>query len=87
VLAELALESQAMQHCVASYDFRCAHGASAIFSLSLAEVRQVTVEVEPMSRRIVQARGVQNRSAEPRELDVLRHWLDRLAGARGKPRP
>jgi hypothetical protein len=50
---ELALESQAMQHCVASYDFRCAHGASAIFSRSFAEVRQVTVEVEPRSRRLV----------------------------------
>jgi hypothetical protein len=84
---ELALESQAMQHCVASYDFRCAHGASAIFSLSFAEVRQVTVEVEPRSRRIVQARGLQNRSAEPRELDVLRRWLDSLTDARRKPRP
>ena len=84
---ELALESQAMQHCVASYDFRCAHGASAIFSLSYAEVRQVTVEVEPRSRRIVQARGLQNRSAEPRELDVLRRWLDSLADAGRNPRP
>jgi hypothetical protein len=61
--------------------------ASAIFSLSFAEVRQVTVEVEPRSRRNVQARGLQNRSAEPRELDVLRRWLDSLADARRKPRP
>jgi hypothetical protein len=47
----------------------------------------VTVEVEPRSRRIVQARGLQNRSAEPRELDVLRRWLDSLADARRKPKP
>jgi hypothetical protein len=84
---ELALESQAMQHCVASYDDRCARGASAIFSLSFAEARQVTVEVEPRSQRIVQARGVQNRGAEPRELDVLQRWLDSLADARRKPKP
>jgi len=84
---ELALESQAMQHCVASYDYRCVRGGSAIFSLSFAEVRQVTVELEPTSRRIVQVRGIQNRGAEPRELDVLGRWLDSLADARRKPKP
>jgi hypothetical protein len=84
---ELADESQAMRHCVASYDRRCAKGASAIFSLSVDQVRQVTVELEPRSRRIVQARGTQNRSAESRELDVLRRWLDSLGDTRRKPRP
>lgn len=78
---ELADESHAMSHCVASYDYRCAHGASAIFSLSFAGDRQVTVELEPTSRRIVQARGKNNRGCLPRELQVLRRWLDSLDDA------
>jgi hypothetical protein len=76
---ELVEESRAMHHCVASYAYSCAQGSSAIFSLSLDQARRATVEVYPLRRRIVQARGPCNRSCDPEELDVLQRWLKRLS--------
>jgi hypothetical protein len=78
---ELAEESRAMCHCVALYAYRCAQRLSTIFSLSFEQMRRVTVEVEPRSRRIVQCRGKYNRSAEPRELDIVQRWLTSLDDA------
>jgi hypothetical protein len=81
---ELAEESVAMRHCVASYAYRCARGLSTIFSVSLDQVRRVTVEVEPRSRRVVQCRGLRNRGPEPRELEIVQRWLASLDDDSGK---
>ena len=71
---ELLDESIAMSHCVRTYDSRCTQGRSAIFSLRRGERRCLTVEVNPSCRRVVQARGVCNRSASEQETSVLDHW-------------
>lgn len=72
---ELAEESHAMHHCVASYAYRCAQGHSAIFSLSAAGIRRITVELDPSGHRIVQARGACNRAVTSDEQAVLARWL------------
>jgi len=69
--ALLGDESAAMHHCVASYDYRCAQGVSAVFSVCRDGVRQVTVELDPASRRVVQARGPYNRPCSAGEIDLL----------------
>lgn len=71
-------ESQSMHHCVASYAYRCAQGHSAIFSLCANGTRRITIELEPTSRRIAQARGTCNRSATPEEQSVISRWLAAL---------
>ncbi len=72
---ELAEESRTMQHCVASYAYRCVQGASAIFSVSRGDGRRFTVEIDPRSRQLVQARGARNRSCDDAELALVRRWL------------
>lgn len=71
----LSEESQSMHHCVASYAYRCAQGHSAIFSLCANGTRRITIELEPTSRRIAQARGTCNRSATSEEQSVISRWL------------
>ncbi|MCU0916685.1 MAG: PcfJ domain-containing protein [Planctomycetes bacterium] len=83
--AELFREGQAMHHCVASYAGRCAAGHAAIVSLSHEGVRRVTVEINPRTRQIVQARGACNRSADPAEQRAIHLWLKTIVrpGAAG----
>lgn len=78
--AQLAGESAAMQHCVASYVFRCAQERSAIFSLAFAGERRFTVELDPLTRRVVQARGKRNRACTAEEQQVMARWLQSLRG-------
>ncbi|APR78908.1 Hypothetical protein A7982_04255 [Minicystis rosea] len=70
----LAEESRAMHHCVASYAYRCARGETAIFSLCAGGVRKVTIELDPVSRHMVQVRGACNRPATAEEQAVLARW-------------
>ncbi|MEO8703849.1 MAG: PcfJ domain-containing protein [Kofleriaceae bacterium] len=73
---ELAAESAAMHHCVGSYTHRCVAGISAIFSARLDGDRVFTIELEPGTRRVVQARGVANRACTETELALVARWLD-----------
>jgi hypothetical protein len=82
---ELADESAAMHHCVGSYAYRCAQGRSAIFSVTLDGERRITVELDPSTRAVVQARGLRNRECEPEERELLRRWLDALGAAPSDP--
>src|SRR5258706_10246103 len=58
---QLRTEGTALRHCVASYSYSCWKGRSRIWSLRRRKGRSyrsvVTVEVNPASRTIVQARG------------------------------
>ncbi|MEQ2008922.1 MAG: PcfJ domain-containing protein [Limisphaerales bacterium] len=72
---ELATEGQAMHHCVASYAFACASGDAAIFSLTCNGIRVLTVELEPHSLRVRQARGACNRAATFEEKAIVERWL------------
>ena len=71
----LVAEARTMRHCVSSYDLRCAQGLSAIFSVRFGGERRVTVELEPSTRRVVQARGFANRACTDEELAVIYRWL------------
>jgi hypothetical protein len=75
---ELAAESAAMHHCVGSYAHRCAAGTSAIFSARRDGERMFTIELEPATRRVVQARGVANRACTESELAVVARWLEAM---------
>jgi hypothetical protein len=75
---QLRAEGTALQHCVASYTYGCWKGRSRIWSLrrrrGLSYKSVVTVEVNPASRTIIQARGFRNRRVSGRPLSVLRLW-------------
>lgn len=68
--AQLRAEGAALQHCVASYGYRCWKGRARIWSLRRRRgviCRPiVTVEVNPQSRTIVQARGFRSRRVSGR---------------------
>lgn len=76
---ELVDEGIEMQHCVALYAERCAVGSIAIFSLSRDGERVATVEIAPHVRRVVQARGKNDRWCYESELEVIDRWLASLS--------
>jgi hypothetical protein len=67
-------EGTAQRHCAASYAQACATGQTAIFQLSYCQRRELTIEVEVDSKRIVQVRGGRNREATSIQADVVRRW-------------
>ena len=75
---QLRAEGTALQHCVASYGHGCWKGRSRIWSLrrrrGLSYKSVVTVEINPASRAIIQARGFRNRRASGRALNILQMW-------------
>jgi PcfJ-like protein len=78
---ELISEGRAMHHCVASYAGSCASGKSMIWSLTRQDhtgrFRHLTIEVT--GKGIHQIRGLNNRSATEKEMQILKRW----AGAEG----
>jgi hypothetical protein len=82
--AQLMAEGRELRHCVAGYWHRCQKGRSAIFSLRqlhpaivpARHVARLTIEVDRVSRRIVQARGKQNRWPEEFEYRLLVRWAN-----------
>lgn len=79
--AQLRTEGAALHHCVASYADRCCQGFSRIWSLRYWRGEKVhhvlTVEVDPRRRAVVQARGLANRAASQKALELVREWADR----------
>ena len=79
--AQLRAEGTALQHCVASYGYGCWKGRARIWSLrrrrGVTCRSVVTVEVNPQSRTIVQARGFRNRRASGRVFEMLQTWASR----------
>jgi hypothetical protein len=71
---ELNAESEMMHHCVWQYRERCATGRSAIFRLTRNGAGVLTIELDPRTRAIVQARGIYNRPATQTERAVLSMW-------------
>lgn len=78
---ELAEEGAAMRHCVALYGARCVVGSAAIFSVCCNGVRVVTVEIAPVTLRLIQARGFNDRHSTVTELATIHRWLDALRSA------
>ena len=85
---ELIDESRALKHCVSTYARSCHTGQSSIWSMEIEDEngrrKILTIEVAPQAKIIRQVRGKQNRSATPKEKDLLGRWAEqeglRLAG-------
>jgi hypothetical protein len=75
---QLRAEGAALRHCIASYSSSCWLGRSRIWSLRRRRgerVRSVlTVELDPRTRTVVQARGFRNRRPAAKEIQLLRAW-------------
>jgi hypothetical protein len=79
---ELQYEGKMMRHCVAGYASRCAKGTSAIFRLTRNDQPCLTLEVDPRTYALVQARGKQNRSATAEEQRIVDLWMSQKVDAR-----
>ena len=75
---DLALEGEAMHHCVGGYVWQCVEGTTSIWSLRRIEKKQeismVTVQVQ--QRQIVQARGTCNGMPNEEERALIQKWAD-----------
>jgi hypothetical protein len=78
---ELAAEGKAMEHCVATYTECCARRLSTIWSVGIevAGVRErvATVEVNPASREMVQAKARFNEEPDESCVAILKDWAGR----------
>ena len=78
---ELNAEGKAMQHCVADYKWRCANRITTIWSLAVetpeGRRRRVTVEVDPGTREVVQAKARLNAEPDSASRAVLVAWARR----------
>jgi hypothetical protein len=81
--AELADEGRAMAHCVATYTAACAKRSSTIWSVAIEgkgkRERVVTVEVNPASREVVQAKARCNEVPNESCLAIMRKWASQEA--------
>ena len=74
---ELYEEGQALKHCVGSYAGRCVLDHSAIVSMKRNGERVLTLEINPSTGQLVQARGLQNRPATIDERNIFTNWINR----------
>ena len=79
--SELSAEGAAMRHCVASYASRCAEQKSSIWSMIChshrGHQRVLTIEVNPATRAIVQARGRGNKRPSRQARRVMEDWAEK----------
>ena len=75
---ELETEGQSMQHCVATYRHSCACRRTSIWSMKAQKggqsVRVLTVEVDPATRQIRQAKGKLNSAPSEIAQTMLQRW-------------
>jgi hypothetical protein len=78
---QLRREGMAMRHCVASYARACARRTTSIWSMRFEDgdrrFRVMTIEVDPSTRTIIQARRRGNAPPNEKALGVLRRWAGR----------
>ncbi len=79
---ELQKEGSAMNHCVASYAYKCEKRTTAIFTLEqiaywgeLCE-KMVTIEINLNTKEVVQIKGKYNRQPTQRESNIVQMWID-----------
>jgi hypothetical protein len=75
---ELIKEGKQMNHCVGSYSRRCLINNSAIFSMqNILENKKtlVTVEINPQTRELIQARRRFNNYPSTLEQEIISEWL------------
>jgi len=79
--SELAAEGRAQSHCVATYARSCFSGATSIWTMDLQETqvlqKKLTIELHNPAKIIRQIRGLRNRMATGREMEIVRRWADK----------
>ncbi|WP_103068959.1 PcfJ domain-containing protein [Aquimarina sediminis] len=79
---ELYEEGYDMCHCVASYVDECFSGTSAIFSLRKytkdSFEKLVTIEVDPVSREIIQAKSKHNEALSKEAEKIVEIWMKQV---------
>jgi hypothetical protein len=70
----LHAEGRAMHHCVYTYANRCRRSETTIWSLRLRAAGEVTIEVNPHKRAIIQAKAKCNRWPGDRSAEIIRQW-------------
>lgn len=77
----LAAEGKAMGHCVATYTDACVGRLSTIWSLGMegpdGRQRLATIEVNPESKEVVQAKALNNEVPDESSQAILRDWAAR----------
>jgi hypothetical protein len=75
---ELVMEGRVMRHCVARYVGRCAKQRSSIWSMTcyscVGQENVLTIEVDPGTRTIVQAKGKRDSYPSPEGRNVMLRW-------------
>ena len=74
----LQAEGLAMEHCVGSYSMACVDGHAAIFSLRDKDGRSATIEVDPLTKYLVQVQGRQNAEQSKAVQSLVKMWLERI---------
>jgi hypothetical protein len=78
---ELQIEGGILQHCVASYARACCERRSSIWSMKIndgqSRKRVLTIEVDPNSNTVIQAKGKRNSQPSRRAAEILRCWTER----------
>lgn len=77
----LTAEGRTMSHCVASYARSCHSGDSSIWSMTCRRVdgtkNELTIQVNNVTKRIVQVRGKFNILPTEQQLNVVNRWANR----------
>jgi hypothetical protein len=75
---ELIAEGREQHHCVATYARSCFSGSTSIWTMdcqeSQARQKCLTIELHNATKSIRQVRGLRNRMATARELDIIHRW-------------
>jgi len=75
---ELQVEGGIMQHCVGTYTKYCLNGSASIWSMRVMQGEQkkrvLTVEICPVSKRVVQAQGKRNTRPTATAYRMLKRW-------------
>ncbi len=76
--SELIVEGRVMRHCVASYVGRCAKQRSSIWSMTcfsyLGQEHVLTIEVDPNTRTVVQAKAKRDSHPSPEARKIMLRW-------------
>ena len=74
---ELKEESNQMNHCVRNYIPKIAHHKSAVFFLRKQDDKEkslVTIEIDPVDKVLLQARGHNNKEPQKEEMSFINEW-------------
>jgi hypothetical protein len=75
---ELIAEGRKQNHCVATYARSCFSGGTSIWTMDVQETltsqKLLTIELHNPTKTIRQVRGLRNRMATTREMDIIHRW-------------